>query len=192
MFHKPKPRPIVRRPEAVWEFQDEHVHGEEAVKTHRLTQKRGSRPRSSSTLLTAPLAAWLGEHDAPGASYRGSRLSTGAMEAVVAEHPDVAECAVIGVADAIKGQVPVALVVLKAGADRDPQEVERELVRSVREEVGAVASMKRVAVVARLPKTRSGKILRATRSAAAPTRSRAPSTTPRSWTSWGRPSQPTT
>ena len=92
----------------------------------------------------------------------GHRLSTGAMEAVVAEHPDVAECAVIGVADELKGQVPVALVVLKAGADRDPEDVQRELVRSVREEVGPVASMKRVAVVARLPKTRSGKILRGT------------------------------
>jgi propionyl-CoA synthetase len=84
------------------------------------------------------------------------------MEAVVAEHPDVAECAVIGVADELKGQVPVALVVLKAGADRDPEDVQRELVRSVREEVGPVASMKRVIVVARLPKTRSGKILRGT------------------------------
>jgi propionyl-CoA synthetase len=92
----------------------------------------------------------------------GHRLSTGALEAALAEHPDVAECAVIGVADQLKGHVPVGLVVLKAGAERDPAEIEAELVRLVREEVGAVASLKRVVVVARLPKTRSGKILRRT------------------------------
>jgi propionyl-CoA synthetase len=92
----------------------------------------------------------------------GHRLSTGALEAALAGHPDVAECAVIGVADELKGQVPVGLVVLKAGADRDEAEVEAELVAQVRREVGPVASLKRVAVVARLPKTRSGKILRRT------------------------------
>jgi len=92
----------------------------------------------------------------------GHRLSTGTLEATLAEHPDVAECAIIGVSDELKGQVPVGLVVLKAGADRDESEVEAELVRDVRREVGPVASMKRVAVVARLPKTRSGKILRGT------------------------------
>jgi propionyl-CoA synthetase len=92
----------------------------------------------------------------------GHRLSTGAMEAVLAEHPDVAECAVIGVADGLKGQVPVGLVVLKAGLERDPGELEAELVRMVRDGVGAVAGLRRVAVVARLPKTRSGKILRRT------------------------------
>jgi propionyl-CoA synthetase len=92
----------------------------------------------------------------------GHRLSTGALEAALAEHPDVAECAVIGVADDIKGQVPVGLVVLKAGADRDEAEIQDELVERVRHEVGPVASLKRVAVVARLPKTRSGKILRRT------------------------------
>jgi propionyl-CoA synthetase len=92
----------------------------------------------------------------------GHRLSTGTLEAALAEHPDVAECAIIGVADELKGQVPVGLVVLSAGADRDAAELEAELVRDVRREVGPVASMKRVAVVARLPKTRSGKILRGT------------------------------
>ncbi len=92
----------------------------------------------------------------------GHRLSTGALEAALAGHPDVAECAVIGVADDLKGQVPVGLVVMKAGADRDEAEVEAELVAQVRREVGPVASLKRVAVVARLPKTRSGKILRRT------------------------------
>jgi propionyl-CoA synthetase len=92
----------------------------------------------------------------------GHRLSTGSMEAVLATHPDVAECAVIGVADSLKGQSPYGLVVLKAGADRDPDELRADLVRMVRDEVGPVASFKDVAVVARLPKTRSGKILRGT------------------------------
>jgi propionyl-CoA synthetase len=92
----------------------------------------------------------------------GHRLSTGAMEEVVAQHSDVAECAVIGAGDSLKGQLPVGLAVLKAGAKRDHEDLSRELVKMVREEIGAVASFKSVAVVKRLPKTRSGKILRAT------------------------------
>jgi len=92
----------------------------------------------------------------------GHRLSTGAMEEVVAAHPDVAECAVIGVADALKGQVPLALVVLKSGVRRSHEEIARELTARVREHIGAVAALKRVVVVPRLPKTRSGKVLRAT------------------------------
>ena len=91
----------------------------------------------------------------------GHRLSTGAMEEVLAAHPDVAECAVVGAADALKGQVPLGLVVLKAGAGRDEAEVARELVALVRERIGPVAAFKDARVVARLPKTRSGKILRA-------------------------------
>ncbi|MEV0347510.1 propionyl-CoA synthetase [Nonomuraea sp. NPDC050680] len=107
----------------------------------------------------------------------GHRLSTGAMEEVIAAHPDVAECAVIGVDDALKGQLPLGFVVLKAGADRDPAEVERELVALVRERIGPVAAFRRAVVVARLPKTRSGKILRATmRDIAAGRDYRAPST----------------
>ncbi|HEX7187755.1 MAG TPA: propionyl-CoA synthetase [Actinomycetes bacterium] len=90
----------------------------------------------------------------------GHRLSTGSMEAVVAGHPAVAECCVIGVQDDLKGQVPRGLVVLKAGADVDPDDVRAELVARVRDEIGAVASFKQVDVVAALPKTRSGKILR--------------------------------
>jgi propionyl-CoA synthetase len=92
----------------------------------------------------------------------GHRLSTGGMEEVLAEHRDVAECAVVGVADELKGQVPCGFVVLNAGVNRDPAEIEREVVDLVRERIGAVASMKRVVTVKRLPKTRSGKILRAT------------------------------
>ena len=94
----------------------------------------------------------------------GHRLSTGSIEAALAGHPDVAECAVIGVADELKGQVPRGLVVLKAGVDAeaDGERIRAELVQRVRDEVGAVAALRRVDIVAALPKTRSGKILRKT------------------------------
>lgn len=92
----------------------------------------------------------------------GHRLSTGSMEAVLAAHPAVAEVAVIGVADQLKGQQPRGLVVLKEGAETDPDQVIAELVQAVRDEIGAVASLRRIDVVAALPKTRSGKILRKT------------------------------
>jgi propionyl-CoA synthetase len=92
----------------------------------------------------------------------GHRLSTGAMEEVLSSHPDVAECAVMGVADEIKGEVPVGLVVTKAGVVRADADLCRELVELVRERIGPVAAFKTVAVVKRLPKTRSGKILRGT------------------------------
>jgi len=88
------------------------------------------------------------------------RLSTGSMEEVVAAHPDVAECAVIGVADALKGQMPLGFVVLKAGVTRPDAEIEREIAALVRERIGPIAGFKRTLVVDRLPKTRSGKILR--------------------------------
>jgi propionyl-CoA synthetase len=92
----------------------------------------------------------------------GHRLSTGAIEEVLASHPDVAECAVFGVADRLKGQLPIGLVVLNAGVDRPADEVAGETVALVRDRIGAVAAFKTVAVVGRLPKTRSGKILRGT------------------------------
>ena len=92
----------------------------------------------------------------------GHRLSTGAMEEVLAEHPDVAECAVIGVADALKGQAPVGFLCLNAGVKRDHSEIAKEVVRLVREKIGPVAAFKIAVVVDRLPKTRSGKILRGT------------------------------
>jgi propionyl-CoA synthetase len=92
----------------------------------------------------------------------GHRLSTGALEEVLASHPDVAECAVIGVADQLKGQLPVGFLVLKAGVDRPPDEIVAEAVQLVRERIGPVASFKTATVVQRLPKTRSGKILRGT------------------------------
>jgi propionyl-CoA synthetase len=92
----------------------------------------------------------------------GHRLSTGALEEVLAAHPDVAECAVVGAADSLKGEVPLGLVVLKAGCVRPRGEIVAELVESVREKVGPIASFKAAAVVKRLPKTRSGKIVRGT------------------------------
>jgi len=92
----------------------------------------------------------------------GHRLSTGAMEEVLASHKDVAECAVIGVADQLKGELPLGLVVLKAGVSRGEAEIAKELVKLVRDQIGPVAAFKLVAVVDRLPKTRSGKILRGT------------------------------
>jgi propionyl-CoA synthetase len=92
----------------------------------------------------------------------GHRLSTGAMEEVLASHPDVAECAVVGVADPIKGEIPLGLAVLKAGVTRPADAITDELVRLVRERIGPVAAFRTAVVVARLPKTRSGKILRGT------------------------------
>ncbi|EPJ49137.1 MAG: putative acetyl-coa synthetase [Osedax symbiont Rs1] len=91
----------------------------------------------------------------------GHRLSTGEMEEVVSTHTAVAECAVIGVHDSLKGQIPIGLVVLKAGVEIEIDQLQRELVADVRRQIGALACFKRVFVVQRLPKTRSGKILRA-------------------------------
>ena len=92
----------------------------------------------------------------------GHRLSTGAMEEVLANHPDVAECAVIGVADKLKGQLPMGFLVLSDGIKRDHAEIVAETIALVREQIGPVAAFKLAVVVQRLPKTRSGKILRAT------------------------------
>jgi propionyl-CoA synthetase len=92
----------------------------------------------------------------------GHRLSTGAMEEVLADHPDVAECAVLGVDDKLKGQVPVGFMVLNAGVDRPHDEIIKEVVQMVRDRIGPVASFKTATMVKRLPKTRSGKILRGT------------------------------
>ncbi|HEU0016861.1 MAG TPA: propionyl-CoA synthetase [Methyloceanibacter sp.] len=92
----------------------------------------------------------------------GHRLSTGSMEEVLSSHKDVAECAVIGVADALKGELPCGFIVLKAGVNRPVAEVEEECIRLIREKIGPVAAFKLAIAVARLPKTRSGKILRGT------------------------------
>jgi len=92
----------------------------------------------------------------------GHRLSTGAMEEVLADHADVAECAVIGVADQLKGQVPVGFLVLSSGVNRPYEDIVGEVVQLVRERIGPVAAFKSATVVGQLPKTRSGKILRGT------------------------------
>jgi len=92
----------------------------------------------------------------------GHRLSTGSMEEVLSEHPDVAECAVIGIADKLKGQMPVGLVVLKAGVTKTPEDIQKECVKMIREKIGPVAAFKTAIVIKRLPKTRSGKVLRGT------------------------------
>jgi propionyl-CoA synthetase len=92
----------------------------------------------------------------------GHRLSTGGMEEVLASHQDVAECAVVGIKDELKGEVPCGFVVLKSGVERPPDQIERELIVLVREKIGPVAAFKIAITVARLPKTRSGKILRGT------------------------------
>ena len=92
----------------------------------------------------------------------GHRLSTGQMEEVIARHRDVAECAVVGVADALKGQLPAGFIVLNAGVTRPAAEIEGEVVDLVRTEIGPVAALKTVMTVKRLPKTRSGKVLRGT------------------------------
>jgi propionyl-CoA synthetase len=92
----------------------------------------------------------------------GHRLSTGAMEEVLSAHQDVAECAVIGIADALKGEVPCGFVVLKTGVNRAVGAIEQECVGLIREKIGPVAAFKLAIAVGRLPKTRSGKILRGT------------------------------
>jgi len=92
----------------------------------------------------------------------GHRLSTGGMEEVLSSHPDVAECAVLGIKDSLKGEVPCGFIVLKSGVNRPPNEIETEIVALVRDKIGPVASFRLAITVPRLPKTRSGKILRGT------------------------------
>ena len=92
----------------------------------------------------------------------GHRLSTGAIEEVLSEHQSVAECAVLGIADKLKGQLPIGLIVLKAGVEKDNETISKECIQMVRDKIGPVAAFKVAIVIKRLPKTRSGKILRGT------------------------------
>jgi propionyl-CoA synthetase len=92
----------------------------------------------------------------------GHRLSTGSIEEVLSEHQSVAECAVLGVADKLKGQLPIGLIVLKTGVEKTYEAISKECIQMVRDKIGPVAAFKNVIVVKRLPKTRSGKILRGT------------------------------
>ncbi len=119
-------------------------------------RERGEDPERPDGFLTI-----LGGADEV-VNVAGHRLSTGGMEQVVASHPDVAECAVLAAKDEIKGEQPCAFIVLKAGVTRPNAEIEKEVVKLVRDKIGPVAAFKIALVVSRLPKTRSGKILRGT------------------------------
>jgi propionyl-CoA synthetase len=138
-------------------WQNEHGYRE-----HYLTRYPGYYLTGDAGMRDEDGYLWIMSRIDDIINVAGHRLSTGSMEEVLAGHPDVAECAVVGVADAMKGQLPVGLVVLKAGVNRPHPEIVKELVERVRAQIGAVAAFKQAAVVARLPKTRSGKVLRAT------------------------------
>ena len=131
------------------------------ILSRRLSRLLPDRRRGLSSTTTATVTSWRRTDDV--INVAGHRLSTGAMEEVLADHRDVAECAVIGVADPIKGQLPLGLLVLKAGVDRAARRRScKEAVQTVRERIGPVAAFKTAVVAKRLPKTRSGKILRGT------------------------------
>jgi propionyl-CoA synthetase len=178
------------RPVPGWDLRVMDTHGNEAPagEIGALVVKLPMPPGSSPTLWNADerfretyLSEFPGYYQTADAGYidedgyvfvmartddiintAGHRLSTGAMEEVLAAHPDVAECAVVGVADDLRGQLPVGLLVLKAGVDRLHDEIVAEVVQLVRDRIGPVAAFKSAVVVVRLPKTRSGKILRGT------------------------------
>jgi propionyl-CoA synthetase len=135
---------------------------DEAFRTSYLSDFPGWYRTGDAGLIDLDGDVWVMGRTDDIINVAGHRLSTGAMEEVLAAHPAVAECAVIGVKDTVKGQVPLGLVVLKAGVNRPETEIVMELVELVRERIGPVASFKEARVVKRLPKTRSGKILRGT------------------------------
>jgi len=137
-------------------------NNEHGYREHYLTRYPGYYLTGDAGYIDEDGYAWIMSRIDDIINVAGHRLSTGAMEEVLAGHPDVAECAVIGVADAMKGQLPLGLVVLKAGVSRPHAEIQKELVARVREQIGAVAAFKQAIIVPRLPKTRSGKVLRAT------------------------------
>ena len=137
-------------------------NAEERFRTSYLSTFPGFYDTSDAGMVDADGYVWVMGRTDDVINVAGHRLSTGEMEEVLSGHRDVAECAVVGRADSLKGQVPLGLVVLKAGVNRPEAEVTRELVARVREQIGPVAAFKDARVVARLPKTRSGKILRGT------------------------------
>ncbi len=137
-------------------------HNEDGYREHYLGRYPGWYLTGDAGTIDGDGYLWIMSRIDDIINVAGHRLSTGAMEEALSGHPDVAECAVIGVADAMKGQVPLGLVVLKSGVRRASEEIVRELVARVREQIGAVAAFKQAVIVQRLPKTRSGKVLRAT------------------------------
>ncbi|WP_237214240.1 propionyl-CoA synthetase [Falsiroseomonas oryziterrae] len=137
-------------------------HADDRFRSAYLETFPGYYNTSDAGMVDADGYVWVMSRTDDIINVAGHRLSTGAMEEVLAGHPDVAECAVVGVKDSLKGQAPIGLVVLKAGTTKDEATIAKELVALVREKIGPVAAFKDARVVARLPKTRSGKILRGT------------------------------
>jgi propionyl-CoA synthetase len=137
-------------------------HADERFREAYLSTFPGYYNTSDAGMIDDQGYVWVMSRTDDIINVAGHRLSTGAMEEVLAAHRDVAECAVVGVKDSLKGQAPIGLVVLKAGVDRPEAEIAKELVAMVRDRIGPVAAFKDARVVARLPKTRSGKILRGT------------------------------
>ena len=135
---------------------------EDGYRSHYLTRYPGYYLTGDAGYIDSDGYVWIMSRIDDVINVAGHRFSTGAMEEVLASHPDVAECAVVGVADKMKGQLPVGLIVLKAGVARPHDEIVKEIVERVRAAIGAVACFKQAFVVARLPKTRSGKVLRST------------------------------
>ena len=135
---------------------------DERFRTSYLADFAGYYSTSDSGMIDADGYAYVMARTDDVINVAGHRLSTGQMEEVVARHKDVAECAVVGVADDLKGQIAAGFIVLSNGVNRPPEEIEAEVIKLVRDEIGPVAAFKNVMVVKRLPKTRSGKILRAT------------------------------
>ncbi len=137
-------------------------HAEDRFRKSYLSKFPGYYETGDAGMKDADGYVWIMARTDDVINVAGHRLSTGGMEEVLAAHPDVAECAVIGVTDQLKGQLPMGFVCLTKGVDRPHDEIRAECVKLVREKIGPVAAFKLVAVVDRLPKTRSGKILRAT------------------------------
>ncbi|MGO4388146.1 propionyl-CoA synthetase [Microvirga sp. 2YAF29] len=137
-------------------------HADERFKESYLTTYPGYYNTSDAGFIDEDGYVWVMGRTDDIINVAGHRLSTGGMEEVLASHPAVAECAVIGVKDALKGEVPCGFVVLKSGVEQTPDEIEKELIGLVREKIGPVAAFKLAITVPRLPKTRSGKILRGT------------------------------
>ncbi len=137
-------------------------HNDEGFKNSYLSAYEGYYSTADAGFKDSDGYLWIMSRTDDIINVAGHRLSTGGMEEVLAAHPDVAECAVIGVVDELKGEVPLGTVVLNAGVERDEGEIVKELIQLIRKKIGPVASFKIATVVQRLPKTRSGKILRGT------------------------------
>ncbi|MET0532492.1 MAG: AMP-binding protein, partial [Microvirga sp.] len=137
-------------------------HADERFKESYLTTYPGYYNTSDAGYIDEDDYVWVMGRTDDIINVAGHRLSTGGMEEVLASHPAVAECAVIGVKDALKGEVPCGFVVLKSGVEETPAEIEKDLIGLVRDKIGPVAAFKLAITVPRLPKTRSGKILRGT------------------------------